>query len=538
MLVPGRVGGAKKYNHGPFPLLHGKQSSMMNVDPTPQEISPGEVASEPSQTRRDAFIAGIVLGVLVGALTAYLVVFSQNSSSKNVLPEVSSASWVGEGEDASEDISVKTGNGGENDNSELPIQRYAPTAAELASPVEELESGKAEAQEEENDDSGTGIVKRGTVKSGIPVLKNLTQLGLSMSDAHALILALDGIFDFRRARPGQTFEVRLSTETNKPISFRYDVSRTEIYEVKLQGDVLKGRRRNIPTQKRLKRFGGTISSSLYKALVGLEAHPGLSGKIVEVLSKEVNFYKEQRPGDTFRAIIEEESLNGEFLKYGPILALEYIGVKAGKKRFFRFEPEGQLAFYYNEKGISQPRSVISIPLHYTRISSPFGKRFHPILKRKILHNGVDFAAAYGTPVWACQKGTVTFAAKKGANGNLVVIKHDADLSSAYAHLQRFAAGIRKGVEVRERQVIAYVGSTGRSTGPHLHFGLKKSGRFIDPLKYKVQPGRPVAAKYRGALKSVIRERAAQIDKTPIRPPAVPLQDMPELSNEVLGVEEL
>ena len=183
--------------------------------------------------------------------------------------------------------------------------------------------------------------------------------------------------------------------------------------------------------------------------------------------------------------------------------------------------------------------MISIPLHYTRLSSPFGRRYHPILKRRIFHNGVDFAAPRGTPIWACQEGKIITAGRVGANGNLVVIEHANGLRSMYAHMQRFASGIRPGVQVRERQVIGYVGSTGRSTGPHLHFGLKKSGRFIDPLKYKVQPGRPVASKYRSQLKALMKRQGSALDDIPIRPPSEPIKDTSEKESEdVLGIEEL
>ena len=304
-----------------------------------------------------------------------------------------------------------------------------------------------------------------------------------------------------------------------------------------QGSEFKGRKKVIPTKKRTRRFGGTIASSLYAALKALEAHPSLAGRIVEVLSTQVNFYKEQRPGDTFRVIVEEETYADTFLGYGPVLALEYNGVKAGQKRFYRFAAGSAEPTYYDTKGVSVPRSVISIPLHYTRISSPFGVRYHPVLKRKKLHNGVDFAASTGTPVWACKEGEVTIAGTRGANGKLVAIKHEEGLESYYAHLSRFASGIKQGVKVRKRQVIGYVGSTGRSTGPHLHFGLKRNGKFIDPLKYKIQPGRPAPPKYRPALKKLIAQRAKELDRTPIEAPDAPLAKVPEAGTEVLGLEE-
>lgn len=396
------------------------------------------------------------------------------------------------------------------------------------------------AEEPANDapgDADSATARRGVVKSGVPVIKSLAGLGVSAGDAQRIINALEGLFDFRQARPGHEFELRTDPDTGEPVYFRYEASLTDIYVVRKKGDSLVGSKERIRTQKKTRLFGGTIAKSLFAALADLGAHPTLTGKIVDVLSTQVNFYKEQRPGDTFRVMIEEESLDGEFLGYGPVLALEYRGVKSGLKRFFRFEAGKADATYYDEKGVSVPRSAIQIPLHYTRLSSPFGYRFHPVLKRKKLHNGVDFAAAPGTPVWACASGKVTIAGMKGANGNLVGIDHGNGLMSFYAHLSRFGPRIRRGAEVKQRQIIGYVGNTGRSTGPHLHWGLKKNGKFIDPLKYKIRPGRPVPARYRAQLKKIIAQRGAKLDGTRIAAPKGPMANDPDSDSEVLGLEE-
>ncbi|MDJ0765061.1 MAG: M23 family metallopeptidase [Myxococcota bacterium] len=497
---------------------------MLFSNPAP-EGSP-QPNEESRHSRRDVAIAGVILGLLAGAMVVVIGLFYSNGDEHPRAAPVSAAEWLGTAAvtgdaDTSAPIAASTDR----------VARYAPTPEELGPALQNSTAGDASTV------SIGASIKQGTVQKGVPVITSLTRLGLSMGQAHAVISALDGIFDFRRARPGQSFEVRVDPETGEPQYFRFDVSLTEVYEVKRRGEALKGKQKHIPTQKRSRRFGGTIASSLYKAIGEMDAHPSLSGRIVEVLASEVNFYKAQRPGDTFRVIVEEESLNGTFLNYGPVIALEYNGIKSGKKRFFRFAAGNDAPTYFSAKGISVPRSVISIPLHYTRISSRFGMRFHPILKRRMHHSGVDFAASFGTPVWACQKGTVTFAARKGANGNLVVVNHGDNLISYYAHLQRFASGLKRGTAVRERQVVGYVGSTGRSNGPHLHFGLKNRGRFIDPLKYKVQPGRPVRAKYRSALKAAIADLNKKLNATPILPPAAPLEDATD-DEQILGLEEL
>jgi murein DD-endopeptidase MepM/ murein hydrolase activator NlpD len=498
----------------------------LDPETEPSAQAPGEpvdeAPSEPAGTRRSALIAVAVFLVLGGALAA---LFALGSDGGDEPIDISAADWIG---DAAADGGEAASNG------------EAPAAGEH----EHQSAGATPDGEGDEGAHGDGdvvpegrVVKKGEVKSGVPVIKTLAKLGLSARDSQTLINALDGIFDFRKARPGHKLEIHLDEQAGTPVYFRYEASIIDVYEVRKQGGELRGRKKHIPTKKITRRYGGTIASSLYAALSKLGAHPSLAGRIVEVLSTQVNFYKEQRPGDTFRVLVDEESYAETFLGYGPVLALEYNGVKAGQQRFFRFAAGSADPTYYSKKGISVPRSVISIPLHYTRISSPFGVRYHPVLKRKKLHNGVDFAAAPGTPVWACKEGTVTIAGTRGANGKLVTIDHDDGLLSYYAHLSRFAGGIKEGSTVRQRQVIGFVGSTGRSTGPHLHFGLKKSGRFIDPLKYKIQPGRPAPPKYRPALKKLIATRGNELDRTRIRPPEEPLAKVPEAGEEVLGQEE-
>ena len=484
----------------------------MSDSETAAEIPPQEIPEERSSSRKAITLSALVLLGLFGGVIGMFVAMSGKPSEAlaDASVDASASPWL---VPATDDAGAPT---------VTPHQ-------EPAAPDNLVEEAPSPLD---------GRILKGEVKSGVPVIRNLTGLGISASDAQLLINALDGLFDFRRARPGHKFEIRMDKATGRPVSFRYEASMTDVYLVKKRNDAFQGKKIHVPTVKKVKLFAGTIARSLYAALADLDAHPTLTGKIADVLSTQVNFYKEQRPGDTFRVMVEEESLDGHFLGYEPVLALEYNGVKSGKKRFFGFATSpGAKLIYYDGKGASVTRSAILIPLHYTRISSPFGLRFHPVLKRKKLHNGTDFAAPTGTPVWSCAAGKIICAGKRGANGNLVSIDHGEGLSSHYAHLSRFGPGIKTGVEVKQRRVIGYVGSTGRSTGPHLHWGLKKNGKFLDPLKYKIRPGRPVAHKHRAALMAIIKERGKRLDKKRIRPASEPLAKVPETHDGALGVED-
>jgi murein DD-endopeptidase MepM/ murein hydrolase activator NlpD len=173
-----------------------------------------------------------------------------------------------------------------------------------------------------------------------------------------------------------------------------------------------------------------------------------------------------------------------------VQALQYSGAKSGEALAFWFEPAAGEGDFYDDSGRGLHGGWLRTPVRYDHISSPFDlRRRHPILKRIIPHNGIDYAAAPGTTVWAAADGVVTFAGKRGPNGNLIAIQHAGGYETYYAHLLRTARGITRGTHVKQRQPIGAVGSTGRSTGPHLHFALKRSGKFIDPAKQLNGPGK-------------------------------------------------
>jgi murein DD-endopeptidase MepM/ murein hydrolase activator NlpD len=173
-------------------------------------------------------------------------------------------------------------------------------------------------------------------------------------------------------------------------------------------------------------------------------------------------------------------------------ALEYKGARSGELRAYWFEPEPGDGDFFDESGRAMHGGWLRTPLRYDYISSRFNlRRKHPILKRVMPHEGIDYAAAPGTTVWAAAEGVVTFVGRRGANGNLVAIQHSGGYETFYAHLLRVAHGLAHGTHVKQRQAIGAVGSTGRSTGPHLHFALKRQGHMIDPATQLNGPGKPL-----------------------------------------------
>jgi murein DD-endopeptidase MepM/ murein hydrolase activator NlpD len=360
------------------------------------------------------------------------------------------------------------------------------------------------------------VVKRGRVGRGGTLLGALTAQGLTNAAAHELVDALDSRFDPRRSRPEDTFELRLDRASGQVREFEYVVGPTEIYEVEREDDGrLRGRRREIEVAVVRRAVGATLQSSLWNAI----ERAGLRGSILEtisdVLASDLNLFSDPRRGDVFRVIVEEERVAGRFLRYRAPEALEYEGAKVGRVRAFRYRDARGNADYYDDTGRSMHKSLLRTPLRFVRISSRFDMhRMHPVLHTERAHLGVDYAAPPGTPVWATAAGRVIVCGPAGAAGNLVEIDHGSGLVSLYMHLLRFAAGLRVGDTVRQRQVIGYVGATGRVTGPHLHFAIKKNGRFVNPLEVALQPGRPLPAGEAGRFRE--RKDALSRDLAAIR----------------------
>lgn len=234
------------------------------------------------------------------------------------------------------------------------------------------------------------------------------------------------------------------------------------------------------------KINGALSVSMRKA--------GISGKIIanfsNIFSRSVNFRKDIHQGDTFK-IIYEQQLNpkGQVVRTGNILYAA-LKMRSTVVELYRFKDSYGNVDYYNAKGLAMRRTLHRKPLAFqgARISSPFGRRYHPILRRYKTHWGVDYAAPKGTPIYAAGEGVVEMAKYFGSYGNYVKIRHNSEYSTAYGHISSFARGIRPGVRVKQGQVIAYVGSTGRSTGNHLHYEIIQHGRRINPLTAKAAAG--------------------------------------------------
>ena len=232
---------------------------------------------------------------------------------------------------------------------------------------------------------------------------------------------------------------------------------------------------------------GAISSSLSDAAGQAGIPYGLALNMADIFAYDIDFSRVAK-GDSFEVIYEEKIVDGKVVGTGNILAARFTNLRQGYTAF-RYTNGS----YYNEKGMSLRKAFLRTPVDFARISSRFSSgRKHPILNKIRAHQGVDFAAPRGTPIKAAGDGKVILAGRKGGYGNTVILQHGSSYKTLYGHMNGFAKGIRTGSKVRQGQIIGYIGTTGLSTGPHLHYEFQINGRHVDPLAQKGMMADPIA----------------------------------------------
>jgi len=279
---------------------------------------------------------------------------------------------------------------------------------------------------------------------------------------------------------------------------------TRYLNVVPSGDGYKAEEVTQNTDRQTRVAVGTIRSSLFAATDEAGVPDSVTMQMADILSAKIDFLRNLRQGDEFRVVYEVRSHDGRYAGAGRVLALEF---KNSDKVYTAvwFGPEGSnTGAYYGFDGTSLRGAFLRTALKFSRISSTFGMRMHPIHKTWTGHKGVDYAAPSGTPIHSTSDGTVEFAGTQNGYGNVVIIKHDSKYSTLYAHQSRIAEGIRKGARVTQGEVIGYVGMTGWATGPHLHYEFRVNNEPIDPLSVDL----PVARSLEGNDKAAFAKLAA------------------------------
>ncbi|RMF92646.1 MAG: M23 family metallopeptidase [Nitrospinota bacterium] len=345
----------------------------------------------------------------------------------------------------------------------------------------------------------------GTIAPGDTLYTILRRENLDPQQIMELVEVAKPLHDLSRTIPGNTYSLLVDRE-GKLRFFRYQIDELDTLVVQRTAQGLEAKLETLALQTRLTRVAAVIEDTLYHAVLRAGEYPQLAFMLADVFAWDIDFSTDIRTGDFFRLLVEKKyTPDGKFVRYGPILAAE-ISNQGKVYRGFYFQPPHGEGDYYDEEGRSLRRQFLKSPLNYRRISSGFTyRRYHPILKRYRPHLGIDYAAPSGTPVVVVGDGIVTWAGWKGGYGRFIRVKHRGNFVTSYAHLSRYAKGIRRGVRVKQGQVIGYVGSTGLSTGPHLDFRLQHNGRFINPLTVPATTAAPVDPAYRELFKRYARK---------------------------------
>jgi murein DD-endopeptidase MepM/ murein hydrolase activator NlpD len=365
-----------------------------------------------------------------------------------------------------------------------------------------------------------------------PFLLALAAAGVKGSDAHRLMKAFAGVKDFDRTHPKDTFTVaRTKGKEAHLVAFEYASSVFDIWQARDPGDVaphtappsaLEAKKLELPVEQRPVAVGLMVGADLTESL----KKAGLDDDLVKMLDDALEGHAELadiRPGSRLRILGTEDRVNGAFARYADLRAVEYSppNARLPSVRVYRMKTsDNGVVAYYDSKGQQPYSGGWRKPVPLARLASRFNpKRMHPILHVIMPHNGVDFAAPSGTPVYAIGSGIVKHASDGGPCGNMVQILHGNGLTSAYCHLSRFAAGLHVGQHVEQRQLVGYVGQTGRATGPHLHFAIKRGEIFLDPLSLKMDAVRVLPAKDKDAFEAAKKELDGALDAIAI--PAAP-----------------
>jgi murein DD-endopeptidase MepM/ murein hydrolase activator NlpD len=322
----------------------------------------------------------------------------------------------------------------------------------------------------------------------------LFALDLDGSEVRGVVEALKGLFPFQRARPGDQLRLERREGERGVHRFSYRQGVADEWTVeRLPDGTLTGTKRPVELTTEVARVAVTIESSLYETLDRSGEDPALAVLAADVLAWDVDFYQDVRGGDRMRMVVEKIFADGKLLRYGEVLAAEYDGAATGRKRLFRYTaPDGQTS-YFDDSGQSARRGFLKSPLKYANITSRYGNRRHPVLGYNRAHEGVDYGAPTGTPIWAVGDGQVRLAGWNGGCGKTVILRHRNGYETVYCHLSGFA--VSAGKPVSQKQVIGYVGRTGLATGPHLHFAVKRGGHFMNPLQLKVPREAPIPEKW-------------------------------------------
>lgn len=343
---------------------------------------------------------------------------------------------------------------------------------------------------------------RGDTPAGL-----LSRLGVNSDDIQSLLRSRTA--PLRSLRAGMSVTAEVSAE-GALLSLSYVSGKDSIVTLTREGEGFASTESRARFEAHTTLRSGTIRSSLFAAADAAGLPDSVAIQMAEIFGGDIDFHRDLRKNDRFSVVYEMLYLDGRAARAGRVLAAEFVNAGKSFRAVWHAGADGK-GGYYAPDGKNLRKAFLRSPLEFSRVSSGFGLRMHPIMQQWRAHRGVDYAAPTGTRVRAVSDGTVDFAARQGGYGNMVVIKHQGQFSTAYAHLSAFAPGLRKGARVSQGDVIGFVGQTGWATGPHLHYEFRVAGEPRNPLAVVLPAAEPLGAQELAAFRALAAPLAAQLD---------------------------
>ena len=336
------------------------------------------------------------------------------------------------------------------------------------------------------------------ISSGETFDKILNNYSIPNEEINQIKKNLNSDYNINNLKPNLEIKITIDQSNNKKItSFLFPVSRTEKIQLTRNLDNNLFEKKIIITNlnKKIIFKEGKITQSLYKTAIDLKVQPNVIIEFARIYGFQVDFQRDIRKNDNFQIMYEVfEDDDGKIFETGNIIFAD-LKLSGKNNELYYFEKKGSEG-HYDENGKSVEKALMKTPINGARLSSAFGMRKHPIDGFNKMHRGTDFAAPMGTPIMASGSGLITRARWCGGGGNCIKIKHNSTYETIYAHMKNFARGIKEGVRVKQGQIIGYVGSTGKSTGPHLHYEVVVNGKKVNSQKLKLPSGKTLKGKER------------------------------------------
>jgi murein DD-endopeptidase MepM/ murein hydrolase activator NlpD len=411
-------------------------------------------------------------------------------------------------------VIAKTSSNSQTTESLPSFKPVEPSQDEIARRSFELTLPELQAKQEILDDLNEEPVKQWqefTVKSGDSLSKLFKRAGFKPLQLDEVMKSGAVAKKLTRIFPKDVIRI-LTDDQGLLQALRYEIDpETYLMVEREQGElVAKEYKHNL--EARVAHADGTIDTSLFSAANESGIPEKLIMELAGIFGWDIDFALDIRKGDSFKLLYEEIYRNGEKIKDGDILAAEFINDGDVYRAVKYTNPETNRAEYYTPEGKSMRKEFLRTPVNFTRISSRFTtKRYHPILQRFRSHKGVDYAAKRGTPIRAAGDGKVIFKGNKGGYGRTLIIQHGSKYTTLYAHLNSYNKKMRVGKRVKQGQTIAYVGSSGLATGPHLHYEFRVSGVHRNPQTVKLPSSQPVPKKHLADFELAISPVLAQLD---------------------------